>query len=153
MKIHERLRQARLQAGYKTSADFARQNNIFEGTYRSHESGNRGLTRHSAITYAKLLGISVEWLLSGEDNKNNSLRDSSQPHFAASIAPATSMSLPDKELHKKAYTLAKKTLKTDNFEKTNDLAWKMVGFAKQYGEDALNKKLAEWLVSFSDNTH
>jgi SOS-response transcriptional repressor LexA len=63
----KRLRAAREAAGYKTAAEFARDHEFPEVTYRSHENGTRTLTIPAAKAYAKALGISWQWLMFGEE--------------------------------------------------------------------------------------
>lgn len=67
-KPSDRLRKARIRAGFPTAADFARHHHLEETTYRSTENGTRGLTVAKAILYAKLLGHGTTraWLLVGE---------------------------------------------------------------------------------------
>ncbi len=67
---HERLRQARIEAGFKTAADFARVFGIEPGTYNHHETGVRGFAR-IARRYARALNVSVEWLLGQPDASPN----------------------------------------------------------------------------------
>lgn len=63
---HDRLRQAREQAGYPTAAVFAKVHDLPESTYRSHENGARGLTLPAVRHYADLLGVPWTWLMTGE---------------------------------------------------------------------------------------
>ncbi|MCJ2098967.1 helix-turn-helix domain-containing protein [Methylobacterium sp. E-046] len=62
---HERLRQARLRAGYKSAAEAARRLNVPYGTYSGHENGNRGFKREEYIRYARIFGVDTAWLLEG----------------------------------------------------------------------------------------
>ncbi len=68
----ERLRAARIKAGYVSAAAFWRQHGFKESTYNSHEAGGRGLARW-AEQYAavlrrspKLRWITASWLQYGE---------------------------------------------------------------------------------------
>lgn len=61
-----RLRQARMQAGFKNAAEFARHARISQITYRAHENGQRGIPVQTAKDYAKRLNCSAAWLLTGE---------------------------------------------------------------------------------------
>ncbi len=67
MSISERLKEAREEAGYKFAADFATKHGIHPNTYRNHENGFRGIKTPQAEKYAKLLKVSVSWLLTGEN--------------------------------------------------------------------------------------
>jgi transcriptional regulator with XRE-family HTH domain len=61
-----RLQQARAQAGYENATDAAKMFGWNENTYRSHENGERGITR-AADKYARAFGVTSGWLLTGED--------------------------------------------------------------------------------------
>jgi DNA-binding XRE family transcriptional regulator len=62
----ERLVWARERAGYKTATDAARRFHWNENTYRSHENGQRGISKKAAAKYARAFKMPVEWLLFGE---------------------------------------------------------------------------------------
>lgn len=64
--LSERLKFAREQAGYESAADFARDNNLSEVTYRSHENGSRNFKPDVAKRYAGLLSVDWQWLYLGE---------------------------------------------------------------------------------------
>ncbi len=64
---HERLREAREQAGFRSAAAFAARHGLSEVTYRSHENGVRALTLPAAKRYAKLLKRDFAWLLTGQE--------------------------------------------------------------------------------------
>jgi transcriptional regulator with XRE-family HTH domain len=62
----ERLREARVAAGYKTAAEFAAKHGIPQPTYANHENDGRGIKIAVANKYAKALGnIDAAWLLHG----------------------------------------------------------------------------------------
>lgn len=61
---HNRLREARLKAGYESAADAARAFGWKEVTYRAHESEGRGVDK-SLEKYAKAFGVMPEWLRYG----------------------------------------------------------------------------------------
>lgn len=65
-KVGERLRFARIAAGFKTGKEFADKHAIPQPTYAMHELGGRGLSREVAIAYSAALGVSFEWLQTGE---------------------------------------------------------------------------------------
>ena len=166
MQPNERLRKARIEAGYKTSADFARAHNLPEGTYRSHETGIRGLTRHTAIAYAGLLNVSVEWLLTGNgEGYPIELSDSETPAFIYGRKPESAKVSPkktlEKHLHKLAYPIAKAALEEKwgahspfyDDSKINDLAWQMVEIATnmELSDEQINIQLAEWIMTWDKN--
>lgn len=69
MEPKDRLKQARLAAGYETPSDAARalkNKGINKNTLISHENGNRAISRKAAEKYAKAFGVRAGWLLYGE---------------------------------------------------------------------------------------
>lgn len=69
MQMNERLREARIKAGFKSAADFARRIGVPYGTYSGHENGNRGIKNEDASLYAKKLKIPLSWLMFGFENE------------------------------------------------------------------------------------
>lgn len=63
--LSDRLREARIAAGYQNAADAARATGVPEPTYNAHENGSRGFKFDRASLYARRFGVSLEWLLSG----------------------------------------------------------------------------------------
>ena len=63
---NDRLRKRREKAGYKTANDAARAFGWNENTYKSHESGIRGLKRSVATRYAKAFRTTAGYLLTGQ---------------------------------------------------------------------------------------
>jgi hypothetical protein len=82
---HERLRQARLQAGYKEASEAARALGMRESTYLGHENGSRGF-KAQADRYARKFGVSLEWLLTG--------RGPRAPRTTTPAAPAAASTVP-----------------------------------------------------------
>lgn len=64
---HDRLRQARLRAGYETAKSAAKAFGWNPDTYKQHENGLRGLRPQVAIKYGRTLRVSPAWLLTGEN--------------------------------------------------------------------------------------
>jgi hypothetical protein len=64
-KPHDRLRRAREAAKFKNAVDAAREFGWDENTYKNHENGHRGFKRDQAIDYARVFGVSPEWLVFG----------------------------------------------------------------------------------------
>jgi hypothetical protein len=62
----ERLKWARERAGLKDATAAANKFGWNENTYRSHENGNRPISKKAAAKYAKMLKVPVGWLLFGE---------------------------------------------------------------------------------------
>lgn len=74
MKIEEiakRLKQARTEAGYKTAKSFVEKFGISQSTYSLHETGKRSIGSQAAIYYCNLLGIDIDWLLTGKAHYSN----------------------------------------------------------------------------------
>ena len=61
----ERLRIARLRAGYETGKDAAEALGIPVSTYLGHENGSRGITARQAEVYARKYKVREGWLLYG----------------------------------------------------------------------------------------
>lgn len=64
--IATRLRKARQICGFKTAKEFAIRNNIAVSTYSMHETGRRGLTINVAKRYCYLMGLELNWFLTGK---------------------------------------------------------------------------------------
>jgi phage repressor protein C with HTH and peptisase S24 domain len=61
----ERLKRARIEAGYAKAIDAARALDVEPGTYNHHENGTAGLSR-AGERYARFFGVNLEWLLTGK---------------------------------------------------------------------------------------
>lgn len=61
----ERLRIARLRAGYTTGKEAAEALGFPVSTYLSHENGSRGISAKRAVTYARKYKVREQWLLYG----------------------------------------------------------------------------------------
>lgn len=59
----ERLRHARLAAGYRSASAAARHFGWGDAAYRHHENGTRDYNFKQAMEYAEAFGVSVNWLL------------------------------------------------------------------------------------------
>jgi len=81
-EIAKRLKQARVQAGYKTARSFIENFGISQSTYSLHETGQRSIGSRSAITYCKLLGIDLDWLLTGESVSS----DDGKPEISSALS-------------------------------------------------------------------
>jgi hypothetical protein len=62
---YDRLREARVAAGYNDPATAAMALGVPAVTYYSHENGTRGLVRN-ARKYAEFFRVSLDWLLTGK---------------------------------------------------------------------------------------
>jgi transcriptional regulator with XRE-family HTH domain len=61
----ERLRVARLRAGFTTAKDAAEAMGIPVSTYLAHENGSRGYPAKRAMLYARRFKVREQWLLYG----------------------------------------------------------------------------------------
>ena len=59
---HDRLRQARIAAGYARASDAAARFGWNENTYKSNENGNAPFSFRKAKEYAEAFGVRAEWL-------------------------------------------------------------------------------------------
>lgn len=64
---HDRLKEARVQAGYESAAAACRGFGWNSVTYGKHENGERGISLKNAIKYGEALRVSAIWLLTGTD--------------------------------------------------------------------------------------
>lgn len=62
---HDRLRQARIAAGFKSSAAAAERFGWKKNTYKSNENGNAPFSFAAAKEFAKAFGVRPEWLYDG----------------------------------------------------------------------------------------
>lgn len=77
----DRLRKARLAAGFKTPAEAARAfpRLINQNTLTSNENGHREISRKMATTYGNAFGVRAGWILYGEDAADVDYRDYDVP--------------------------------------------------------------------------
>jgi phage repressor protein C with HTH and peptisase S24 domain len=61
----ERLRQARIEAGFQDGTEAARRFGWTVPTYLSHENGTRGFRADKAQDYARAFKVAPEWLMFG----------------------------------------------------------------------------------------
>lgn len=61
-----RLKVARLARGFQNRLAFVQFSGVPLTTYRSHETGSNELKASDVVKYAKLLDISIVWLLTGK---------------------------------------------------------------------------------------
>jgi DNA-binding XRE family transcriptional regulator len=65
MELQDRLKKARIEAGYESAAKAARAFGWTPSAYTHHENGTRGVSPDLAREYAKAFRKPVEWLLYG----------------------------------------------------------------------------------------
>lgn len=62
----QRLKQARINAGFTSASAAARRLSIPVATYSAHENGGRAFSVEDGTLYARRFGVSLEWLLTGQ---------------------------------------------------------------------------------------
>lgn len=77
--MHDRLKEARLSAGFKTATSAIESCGWNNSTYRAHENGQNGFRTHDAKQYGDAYGVSPSWLLLGEGDKNPSVNNHKSP--------------------------------------------------------------------------
>lgn len=66
MEVHERLKQARIRAGFESGRAAATALGLHPATYSSHENGSRGVPNDSLKRYSRRFNVRFEWLLTGD---------------------------------------------------------------------------------------
>lgn len=75
--MNQRLKHARLQAGFKTATAAIEHCGWSGSTYRAHENGQNNYKIKDAQIYAKAYGVTPSWLLIGDtvaDQKKTNVR-------------------------------------------------------------------------------
>ena len=71
--MNERLRNARLAAGFVSATDAIEYCNWKGSTYRAHENGQNNFNVEYATRYGKAYGVSASWLLLGEGSEEGAV--------------------------------------------------------------------------------
>ncbi|MBO6758300.1 MAG: helix-turn-helix transcriptional regulator [Roseibium sp.] len=79
MKPNERLKHARVKAGFRSAAAAADAMGMRASTYQAHENGNRNFDADDAKRYGRVFGISPEWLLFGTKTETTPQDSLEQP--------------------------------------------------------------------------
>jgi hypothetical protein len=67
--MNDRLRNARMAAGFASATDAIEYCKWKGSTYRAHENGQNNYNAEYATRYGKAYGVSASWLLLGEGNE------------------------------------------------------------------------------------
>jgi hypothetical protein len=67
--MNERLRNARIAAGFASATDAIEYCKWKGSTYRAHENGQNNFNAEYATRYGKAYGVSASWLLLGEGSE------------------------------------------------------------------------------------
>lgn len=81
MSMSHRLKQARLEAGYRSATDAIAKFKFNSSAYRAHENGQNNFKIDAAEKYAKAYGVSSAWLLLG-DQEVAKVKNKSQKIYA-----------------------------------------------------------------------
>ena len=84
--MHERLRSARAQAGFKSARQAALRFGWSVSTYSAHENGQNRFDPEIAKSYGKAFGVSASWLLTGETPAAFTLSDA-HSHAGTPLMP------------------------------------------------------------------
>jgi hypothetical protein len=68
--MNDRLRNARMAAGFASATDAIEYCKWKGSTYRAHENGQNNYNAEYATRYGKAYGVSASWLLLGEGNED-----------------------------------------------------------------------------------
>ena len=68
--MNERLKKARLNAGFKTASAAIETLNWHSSTYRAHENGQNNFKVDNAKIYAEAYGVSASWLIMGDETND-----------------------------------------------------------------------------------
>lgn len=60
---NDRLREARIKAGFKSARSAALRHGWVPSTYSSHENGQTAVPKDDAETYSRAFGVAPEWIL------------------------------------------------------------------------------------------
>ena len=77
MSMSQRLRQARIMAGYRTASEAITKFRWNSSAYRAHENGQNCFSIHSANNYAKAYNTTSAWLMLGLES-NHPIEDCSK---------------------------------------------------------------------------
>lgn len=65
---HDRLRDARIAAGFSSIAEAARRKNLHKQNLADQEAGRRGIGAEHAQQYGRAFNVRPEWLLFGVES-------------------------------------------------------------------------------------
>lgn len=65
MELHERLKAARVHAGFESATDAAKALGVPYPTYAGHENGSSGFPAEKGTLYARRFKVNFEWLMNG----------------------------------------------------------------------------------------
>ncbi|WP_246788745.1 helix-turn-helix transcriptional regulator, partial [Bartonella sp. M0193] len=75
----QRLREARLKAGFSSATKAADAIGVSHSTYRAHENGQNDFSPEDAAIYGRKFGVSASYLLTGENAAKHKIVSSFDP--------------------------------------------------------------------------
>lgn len=91
--MNQRLKHARLQAGFNTASAAIKHFNWNSSAYRAHENGQNNYKVSDAEMYAEAYGVSASWLLVGEHMNKQKNKKPSHKHNCVEHIHAAAMLL------------------------------------------------------------
>lgn len=91
----DRLKAARVEAGYSKASEAARALGIKEPTYLGHENGSREFDYDAAEKYGRKFNVRATWLLRGEEPKDRRSRPQASADSATRIVENTELVEPE----------------------------------------------------------
>lgn len=85
MAMHDRLKEARMLAGFETGREAAEYMRVAPSTYAAHESGKRSLKPDVAERYARAFRVSKEWLFLGIGAARGAAPETQEDTFTESL--------------------------------------------------------------------
>lgn len=82
---HERLRQARIDAGYRYASDAANALGVTASTYRAHENGQNDFDLDYAKMYGKKFGVNPLWIFDNQSQESVVADTSELPNINPSV--------------------------------------------------------------------
>ena len=80
--IAERLRRARITAGFERASDAARRFGWSYSRYMNYENGERSVPPKQAILFASAYGVTVDYIYFGKRESSQSIRRDTDVNFA-----------------------------------------------------------------------
>lgn len=93
--MNQRLKHARLQAGFKTATAAIEHCGWNSSTYRAHENGQNNYKIKDAKIYADAYGVSPVWLLVGENDAEQKKIKARHKHNCSETIYAAALLLRD----------------------------------------------------------
>ncbi len=97
--IHDRLRDARVAAGFRSATAGAKRVGKTESTYRAHENGQNEYGPEEATGYAHAFNVTAEWLLFGGNDDFKTWKKRQDQTKAGAQAQSPFKMVPEFDVH------------------------------------------------------